>query len=312
MRKLILSVAIVIAAISAGCKNNQSISHNPNDTLLWSISGKGLKDTSYLFGTHHLFSPNFLKEVKGFDRVFNKINKVYIEAPDSTIDPRYIAMTEMPEDTTYKVLYSAEDYEFITKTLKTQMLDSIKIKPNMLAFIIALTPSTSKLRLFDKSGIGLDRYIEKKARESRGLSIGYMESFDDQEKWIYIDILKINEPLEKQAENLLSVLKNKDSITATNDKFIWFYSKQQLTKIEQYFDEWEKMDPKLSRTILKERNKKWIVILDKYLQNKHLKEHKGPGGHPTLVAVGAGHLVGENGLINQLRKMGYTVEPVLK
>ena len=32
---------------------------------------------------------------------------------------------------------------------------------------------------------------------------------------------------------------------------------------------------------------------------------------PTLVSVGALHLIGENGLINQLRQYGYTVEPVL-
>ena len=31
---------------------------------------------------------------------------------------------------------------------------------------------------------------------------------------------------------------------------------------------------------------------------------------PTLFAVGAGHLLGENGVLNLLYKAGYTVEPV--
>ena len=29
-----------------------------------------------------------------------------------------------------------------------------------------------------------------------------------------------------------------------------------------------------------------------------------------FIAVGAGHLAGENGLINLLKKQGYTVEPI--
>ena len=38
--------------------------------LLWEITGNGLKQPSYIFGTHHLFPLSFLDSVSGVKRVF--------------------------------------------------------------------------------------------------------------------------------------------------------------------------------------------------------------------------------------------------
>ena len=59
------------------------------------------------------------------------------------------------------------------------------------------------------------------------------------------------------------------------------------------------MDEDAAEKLITNRNNAWIEIL--------------VGVIPTasvLVVVGAGHLPGDTGLINQLRKAGYTVEPV--
>lgn len=47
------------------------------------------------------------------------------------------------------------------------------------------------------------------------------------------------------------------------------------------------------------RNKKWITVIKSNIQNCS-----------CLIAVGAGHLPGKEGLINLIRKEGYTVKPV--
>ena len=52
--------------------------------------------------------------------------------------------------------------------------------------------------------------------------------------------------------------------------------------------------------LLVERNQQWLVRLVEILPQQ-----------PTLVAVGAAHLFGEQGLILRLRQVGYRVEPVL-
>ena len=51
--------------------------------------------------------------------------------------------------------------------------------------------------------------------------------------------------------------------------------------------------------LLINRNKNWIPEISKYAKEK-----------PTFFGVGAGHLPGENGVINLLRKAGYTVKAV--
>ncbi len=50
---------------------------------------------------------------------------------------------------------------------------------------------------------------------------------------------------------------------------------------------------------LDDRNKKWIARMADKMNNS-----------TVFFAVGAGHLLGDNGVINLLRKDGYTVEPI--
>jgi uncharacterized protein YbaP (TraB family) len=53
--------------------------------------------------------------------------------------------------------------------------------------------------------------------------------------------------------------------------------------------------------LLDERNKSWIPQIEEAMKSK-----------PVFVAVGAGHLAGEYGVINLLKNAGYTVEPIKK
>jgi uncharacterized protein YbaP (TraB family) len=56
--------------------------------------------------------------------------------------------------------------------------------------------------------------------------------------------------------------------------------------------------PKLHQSIMIDRNLKWIPRLEKYLQSPETE----------LVLVGAGHLVGEQGVLDELIKRGYRIE----
>jgi uncharacterized protein YbaP (TraB family) len=56
---------------------------------------------------------------------------------------------------------------------------------------------------------------------------------------------------------------------------------------------------KFEEILLSNRNKNWIPIIEKVAKEK-----------ATFFGVGAGHLGGEMGVIQLLRKKGYKVEPV--
>ena len=57
--------------------------------------------------------------------------------------------------------------------------------------------------------------------------------------------------------------------------------------------------PEEIKVLLDDRNNHWVQELPALMQEQ-----------PLFVAVGALHLVGKNGLVNQLRARGFTLTPV--
>jgi hypothetical protein len=70
-----------------------------------------------------------------------------------------------------------------------------------------------------------------------------------------------------------------------------------LEKMKELDVDDESMTPEERKTLVDNRNQNWLKKLPE-LFNKQ----------SCFVAVGCLHLVGDNGLINQLRLQGYTVE----
>jgi Uncharacterized protein conserved in bacteria len=79
------------------------------------------------------------------------------------------------------------------------------------------------------------------------------------------------------------------------------YKNQQLSAMEKSLAKSEfESDEKYEDILLTKRNMNWVSQLKNIMKKESV-----------FVAVGTGHLVGEKGLINLLRKEGYTVEPLV-
>ena len=77
------------------------------------------------------------------------------------------------------------------------------------------------------------------------------------------------------------------------------YKNQQLKAMENLFTKSEFGMEDNQDILLDKRNINWVGQLKKIMKKESV-----------VVAVGAGHLVGEKGLIELLRKEGYTVRPI--
>lgn len=55
--------------------------------------------------------------------------------------------------------------------------------------------------------------------------------------------------------------------------------------------------PNLYATLIAERNREWLPIIERYLQTPQNE----------LILVGVGHLVGTDGIIDHLRRSGYRI-----
>ena len=64
MKKQLYIILILFISFQAFAQKGVKKVVNKN-SLLWEISGKGLKSPSYLFGTYHLIGQNFLDTLPG-------------------------------------------------------------------------------------------------------------------------------------------------------------------------------------------------------------------------------------------------------
>jgi hypothetical protein len=79
-----------------------------------------------------------------------------------------------------------------------------------------------------------------------------------------------------------------------------FYKNQEMDSIKTMLGKSEYGSDKYDNLLLNDRNKKWVKKLNTIMKKESV-----------FVAVGAGHLVGDHGLISLLRKQGYKVQPLV-
>jgi len=72
----------------------------------------------------------------------------------------------------------------------------------------------------------------------------------------------------------------------------------EATLLDLFIKELKQKFPTLYKKILVDRNMNWVPRIEEYLITPKTE----------FVLVGTGHLVGEDGVIAQLRKLGYKVE----
>ena len=132
----------------------------PKEGLLWKISGNGLSQPSYLFGTWHgdteLRNQSFLDSVPGFHASFRSVKQFMCEktltgASKSTnsSQDKLRAVMLLPKDTTYSDLLDKSQISildtFLTKKLKVTS-DKMNLRPNALSYILTQMISEDTVR----------------------------------------------------------------------------------------------------------------------------------------------------------------------
>ncbi len=122
----------------------------PKEGLLWKISGNGLTQPSYLFGTWHgdteLRNQSFLDSVPGFHISFRSVKQFMCERTldeasmsSNSSQDKLRAVMLLPKDTTYSDLLDKSQISildtFLTKKLKVTS-DKMNLRPNALSYIL--------------------------------------------------------------------------------------------------------------------------------------------------------------------------------
>lgn len=274
--------------------------------LLWKVSGNGLAQPSYIMGTHHLSPLSIKDSIAGMKQALADTKQVYGEVAMSEMQsPTAVAqmmkkfmLTE--SDTTFQSLFTPEEYEMINKYSKENLMFDVatmpKLKPVFLSNNLIVILYMKHVGGFNPQE-QLDTFFQTQATAS-GKKVSGLETPEFQ-----FNMLFNGASLKRQAEQLLCMLNDVDKNIDQLKKMTAYYNAQNLDGLIELMKErqGDKCDPLPGEleALLDNRNLDWAGKLPTIMKEA-----------PTFVAVGAGHLPGEQGLLNLLKKQGYTVEPV--
>jgi len=266
--------------------------------LLWKVSGNGLAKTSYLFGTHHLIEK---EQIKNFERILKICNETEsvvceIDIRDKDLQTKLTQASVMTEGN-IKDLLSPEDYILVDNEFKNLlgvgMSQLGKMKPMMLDNLFQIMWYLKENGLKNQPE-AIDMIFQKNASDNNRKVLG-LETAEDQ-----INVLFNSLSLKRQAEILVKDVKEKNKGIELLKKLNEFYLTGNLTGLEALNKEDDSMTEEETKVLKEDRNNKWMKQLPNLMKEQS-----------CFVAVGCLHLTGETGLINQLKKAGYSVEPVV-
>ncbi len=265
-------------------------------SLLWKISGNGLEKPSYLFGTIHMLckedanlGDNMIKAIKNADAVYLELDM------DNLFDMLSVMnKMNMQNDTTLADLLTEDEYQKVKKlfTEKSSLLPFSmveKYKP-----LLASAMLMESTMVCDEQ-VAMEQLIMEEAKK-HGKSIEGMETTAYQMS-IFDSI-----PYKVQAQELVKMV-SEEGKEADGEKelkdMMDAYKEQDLNKLGEMISKSDAGMMQYEDILLNNRNYNWMEKLKKLMPGKSL-----------VVAVGAGHLPGDKGVINLLRKAGFTVTPI--
>lgn len=322
-----LLAVITTSAIAQDAKDNAD--RNPG--WLWTISGNGLAQKSYLFGTCHGDGHNFTREevlgISGMDDALNEVKAVLFEGGlnteiTKTDSAEMISELEkmkkilkhpgpeymMPEGTYYKPLFdTVAHFNEVNKFLTYQMKDNEYWKKTPSYWLVRMR---FYIAFAMRRGTALD-VILKQETVNRGIETRYVEEREQISGTLIskltdtsgIDTLSMKEQV-KSLYSIVHYIINNDSVTNYFRTFADIYLKNDTCMMWNYLNEagfvaGAESEEDSGHEILHDRNVKWIPVIMKNIAEA-----------PCMVAVGCRHLMGSESLIALLRRKGYTVEPV--
>jgi len=257
--------------------------------MLWKISGNGLKHDSYLFGTIHMLCPDDFEIKQKCLDALNSSDKVVFE----------VDLTK-PENLQIMQAFAAPEPDFVKQFAEAEVkkMDSILVAQQLSIKLLDYVSPVTAMSLFAMKGFNCSDPTKLKSFEAelaeiaktKGKSIGELETPDFQ-----FNLLKDLITPKLFMESVVQL----DNYPALTAKMVAAYKNENLTELTELIQDPTWMTAEQKEKLLAGRNVNWTTIIPNLIKEQS-----------CFVAVGAGHLSGDNGLISLLRKKGYSVKAI--
>ena len=263
-------------------------------TSIWKIQKND--EIIYLGGTIHLLRAKDYPLPIEYEKAYQNANSIYFETDLQTLENPAMQKTILSH-MLYKngkklsnvlspKVYQALKEHAQSRGLNLQQFDGFK--PAM----ILLSLTVIELQRMDINASGVDKYYLNKSLKDKK-HIGQLESVQTHMNYM-ASMGQGNE------DNL--IIQSLKDFKETKTKFLSMIKAWREGENETLYNlfviDMKKNTPQLYKSILVERNNNWMPVLKSLFKNNKTE----------FVLVGAAHLVGEDGLLQQFKNQGFSVK----
>ena len=284
MNKFLLGIILVLIFYT----------HSLAESSVWKIQ----KDESVIFlgGTFHLLRKSDFPPPPEFEKAYKASDILVFETDlgkfnDESAQQKLMSKAMYTDGSTIDKHLSAKTYNLLNEYCTSSgipLSKLIQFKPS----IVALTILTVELSRFGVAQEGVDTFFYQLATKDNKVIEG-LETVDEQIHFI----VGMGEGNEEAF--ITHSINDIESIKQDYEAMVDAWKKGDVKKLHDLIvaDIKTKM-PKLYKELLTDRNENWLPMIDAY--NETPKKE--------FILVGAGHLVGPDGIVEALRQKGYKVE----
>jgi uncharacterized protein YbaP (TraB family) len=291
--RLISKSLLFVTSFFFGILLARTVHGQEDKALLWKISGKGIEQPSYLFGTIHMICKEDFKIDAQVESALKSCKQIVLELDMD--DPQL--MTQMSQYSLNKGMvnisseFEPEDLKVMNTFFQSNYGADLSqlgiLKPfAMLSMIIvkSLPCLPTEMASYEQT------FVTKAAELSVPLNgletVAFQMSLFDEV------------PMADQIKMLVETVSDKDKNLREFNQMVAAYKAQDLKQLYSLISE-SPQYAQYNDLLLSNRNISWVPKIKNIIKEQ-----------PTFIAVGAGHLGGEKGLINLLRSEGYQITPM--
>lgn len=266
------------------------------DPSIWHVSDAD--SDIYLFGTVHILRADVDWQTPEVMAAFESADTVYFEAPVN--DPQQAAGM-MPLVQQYGLNAAGEPLSSMLSeegnALLTRIAPQVGLSTAMLEpFRPWLASVTVTVQYISTQGYdpnsGVEAVLWPMANEA-GKELAYFETLEEQLGFFG------NLPRDIEVEMLEQTLEQMQDAPGMLDNLVTAWANGDQATIDALMNgEFREDSPEVYQVIIADRNARWVDDIETLLE----------GSGTIFIAVGAGHLPGEQGVVNLLRAEGVTVE----
>jgi uncharacterized protein YbaP (TraB family) len=263
-------------------------------SILWEISGNGLRKPSYLFGSMHISNKEVFHLSDSFYMAIKGCDVVALEVDPNEWQPDMFRLEEA-QRAQHSYAYAATDANYLSENdlrelgYTEQLIAALREEPFEMNGLLYRT--TAPMANFQEDTY-LDLYIYQTGRRLGKQGAGVENYLQSEKISIEATLAELKEKRERKA------FPEGETAFTISTKMQEAYRRGDLSLMDS-LDQLLSSSKAFTEKFLYDRNVIQANSIDSILRHKSL-----------FVAVGAAHLPGSKGVIEILRKKGFTLRPV--